>query len=239
MQVGAYFTPPIPPKSPKKIGRPSPRRRVSPTASGTLRSGYATSRLTRRVVASPGPSFWSGGSGRSRCAHSGEATGAAAPARADAGSEGRCRRRRKRSGSNSPFSMSAASATSRQRLQTLVQRGIGALLIGTGAFTNSHRERIVSLAARYAVPAIYALRESVAAGGLMSHGTDNRWAIARLASMPDGFSRARSPPTCRSCSPPNLSSCSTSRPRRRRGHRGVPEAGRTETAAVGSRQGSR
>jgi hypothetical protein len=58
---------------------------------------------------------------------------------------------------------------------TLAQRGIGALLVGTGAFTNSHRERIVSLAARYAVPAIYILRESVAAGGLMSYGTDNRW----------------------------------------------------------------
>jgi ABC-type uncharacterized transport system substrate-binding protein len=58
---------------------------------------------------------------------------------------------------------------------TFVQRGIGALLVGTGAFTNSHRERIVSLAARYAVPAIYILRESVAAGGLMSYGTDNRW----------------------------------------------------------------
>jgi putative tryptophan/tyrosine transport system substrate-binding protein len=58
---------------------------------------------------------------------------------------------------------------------TLVQRRIGALLVGTGAFTNSHRARIVSLAARYAVPAIYILRESVAAGGLMSYGTDNRW----------------------------------------------------------------
>ena len=55
---------------------------------------------------------------------------------------------------------------------TLVQRGIGALLVGVGAFTSSHRERIVSLAARYAVPASYNLREFVAAGGLMSYGTD-------------------------------------------------------------------
>ena len=58
---------------------------------------------------------------------------------------------------------------------TLVQRGIGALLVGVGAFTSSHRERIVSLAARYAVPATYNLRDFVAAGGLMSYGTDNRW----------------------------------------------------------------
>jgi putative ABC transport system substrate-binding protein len=52
---------------------------------------------------------------------------------------------------------------------TLVQRGAGALLVGTGAFTYSHRERIVTLAARHAVPAIYSLREDVAAGGLMSY----------------------------------------------------------------------
>jgi putative ABC transport system substrate-binding protein len=50
-----------------------------------------------------------------------------------------------------------------------VQRGAGALLAGTGAFMNSHRQRLVALAARHALPAIYALRESVAAGGLMSY----------------------------------------------------------------------
>ena len=54
---------------------------------------------------------------------------------------------------------------------TFVQRGAGALLVGTGAFLNSHRERIVALAARHALPAIYALREAVVAGGLMSYGT--------------------------------------------------------------------
>ena len=52
-----------------------------------------------------------------------------------------------------------------------VQRGAGALLTGTGAFLNSRREHIVALAARHALPAIYALRESVSAGGLMSYDT--------------------------------------------------------------------
>jgi putative ABC transport system substrate-binding protein len=52
---------------------------------------------------------------------------------------------------------------------TLVQRGAGALLCGAGAFLNSHRERIVALAARHGVPAIYNLREFVTAGGLMSY----------------------------------------------------------------------
>jgi putative tryptophan/tyrosine transport system substrate-binding protein len=35
----------------------------------------------------------------------------------------------------------------------------------------SHRERIVALAARYALPASYQLREFAAAGGLKSYGT--------------------------------------------------------------------
>jgi putative tryptophan/tyrosine transport system substrate-binding protein len=50
------------------------------------------------------------------------------------------------------------------------QRGVGALLCGVGAFLNSHRERIVRLAARQALPASYSLREFVTAGGLMSYG---------------------------------------------------------------------
>jgi putative ABC transport system substrate-binding protein len=53
---------------------------------------------------------------------------------------------------------------------TFVQRGAGALLVGSGTFTNSHRERIVAVAARHALPASYALREPVVAGGLMSYG---------------------------------------------------------------------
>jgi putative ABC transport system substrate-binding protein len=51
----------------------------------------------------------------------------------------------------------------------LMQRRADALLAGTGAFTNSHRERIVALAAKHAIPAIYSLREYVVAGGLMSY----------------------------------------------------------------------
>ena len=53
----------------------------------------------------------------------------------------------------------------------LIQRGAGALHVGTGAFMNSHRERIVALAARHGIPAIYNWREAVVAGGLMSYAT--------------------------------------------------------------------
>ena len=54
---------------------------------------------------------------------------------------------------------------------TFAQRGAGALLCGAGAFLNSHRDHVVALAARYALPTIYVLREFVSAGGLMSYGT--------------------------------------------------------------------
>src|SRR5262249_12151797 len=50
------------------------------------------------------------------------------------------------------------------------QRGAAALHVGTGASLFSNRERVVALAARYAVPASYGDREAVAAGALMSYG---------------------------------------------------------------------
>jgi putative tryptophan/tyrosine transport system substrate-binding protein len=54
---------------------------------------------------------------------------------------------------------------------TFVQRGVGALLVGGGAFMNSNRELLVTLAARHALPAIYSNHEPVLAGGLMSYGS--------------------------------------------------------------------
>ena len=53
---------------------------------------------------------------------------------------------------------------------TLVQRGAGALLVGSSAFFASKRERLVALAARHALAASYHLKQFVTAGGLMSYG---------------------------------------------------------------------
>ena len=53
---------------------------------------------------------------------------------------------------------------------TFVQRGASALLVGTGGFLNSNRERIAAVANRHALPASYSQREGVVAGGLMSYG---------------------------------------------------------------------
>ena len=54
---------------------------------------------------------------------------------------------------------------------TLVQRGAVALLAGSGTFVYSQRERLIELAARHRIPAIYAWREAVAVGGLMSYAS--------------------------------------------------------------------
>jgi putative ABC transport system substrate-binding protein len=54
---------------------------------------------------------------------------------------------------------------------TLVQHSVGGLFVGSGAFFNSHKERVIALAERHSVPAIYAWREAAMAGGLMSYAS--------------------------------------------------------------------
>src|SRR5262249_61080737 len=43
--------------------------------------------------------------------------------------------------------------------KSIVERGAKALVVGTGPFLTPNRERIAALAARHAIPAIYAFRE--------------------------------------------------------------------------------
>jgi putative ABC transport system substrate-binding protein len=54
--------------------------------------------------------------------------------------------------------------------QPLARERVDALLITTDPIFESQRHRIVALAEHHAVPTIYALREYVVAGGLMSYG---------------------------------------------------------------------
>jgi putative tryptophan/tyrosine transport system substrate-binding protein len=60
---------------------------------------------------------------------------------------------------------------------TLSDQRISALLVNTDPFFLAGRDQFVSLAARNAVPTIYAQREFVGAGGLVSYG----------ASLADGY----------------------------------------------------
>jgi len=53
---------------------------------------------------------------------------------------------------------------------TLAQSAVEALLVAADPFFNSQRERIVALAARHKIPAIYEARGYAVAGGLMSYG---------------------------------------------------------------------
>jgi putative ABC transport system substrate-binding protein len=54
----------------------------------------------------------------------------------------------------------------------LVQRGIGAILVAGDALFINRNNQILALAACYAVPPSYNLREYTQAGGLMSYGAD-------------------------------------------------------------------
>jgi ABC-type uncharacterized transport system substrate-binding protein len=53
---------------------------------------------------------------------------------------------------------------------SLAQARTGALLVGNDAFFNNRIERLIELAAHYAIPTMYPYREFVVAGGLISYG---------------------------------------------------------------------
>jgi putative ABC transport system substrate-binding protein len=68
-----------------------------------------------------------------------------------------------------------ASASPEQDLDAafaaIAQSRVEALVVGADPFFNSQRVRIVTLAARHAIPAIYQQREFVDVGGMASYGT--------------------------------------------------------------------
>ena len=66
--------------------------------------------------------------------------------------------------------MLGKTAISTQPLRTLVEQRAGALVVSADAFFNARRNRLVALAARHTVPAIYEGRDFAVAGGLMSYG---------------------------------------------------------------------
>jgi putative ABC transport system substrate-binding protein len=73
------------------------------------------------------------------------------------------------------FELHVLRASSESEIDTafasLVQLHADALVVAADPFLSSQRERLVALASRHAVPAIYAWREFAAAGGLISYGS--------------------------------------------------------------------
>jgi putative tryptophan/tyrosine transport system substrate-binding protein len=64
----------------------------------------------------------------------------------------------------------AAAAELETAFKVIKDLGTDALLVSADLFLHSQREKIVSLAAAHALPAIYPWHEYVSAGGLMSYG---------------------------------------------------------------------
>jgi putative tryptophan/tyrosine transport system substrate-binding protein len=69
----------------------------------------------------------------------------------------------------------------------------GGLVLPPDSTTNVHRDLVIALAARYRLPAIYTARLFVAAGGLMSYGTDQVEMFGQTATYVDRILRGGKP----------------------------------------------
>jgi putative ABC transport system substrate-binding protein len=82
-----------------------------------------------------------------------------------------------------------------------IERGIaaiargtnGGLIVTSSSFAGFHRELIVMLAARHRLPAVYAARTSVTAGGLISYGPDNTEQYRQAAGYVDRILKGEKP----------------------------------------------
>jgi len=69
-----------------------------------------------------------------------------------------------------PIVNAAAEGDIDAAFDSLVELHADALLVGAAGFFYNHRDRLVALASRHTVPAIYPWREATVAGGLISYG---------------------------------------------------------------------
>jgi putative ABC transport system substrate-binding protein len=78
-------------------------------------------------------------------------------------------------------------------IATVGKEDNGGLILPPGAFTLSHSELIVALAAKYRLPAVYALRYFAKLGGLISYGADNADQFGRAAIYVDRIFKGAKP----------------------------------------------
>jgi putative tryptophan/tyrosine transport system substrate-binding protein len=69
----------------------------------------------------------------------------------------------------------------------------GSLIVMPDAFTTVHRQLIILLAARYALPAIYPYRYQAVDGGLLSYGVDTVDLLRRAAPYVDRILKGEKP----------------------------------------------
>jgi putative ABC transport system substrate-binding protein len=74
-------------------------------------------------------------------------------------------------------------------IESFARKANGGLMLPPDATTSVHRDLIIALAARHRLPAVYSLRSFVAAGGLMSYGTDFTTQFREAASYVDRILR--------------------------------------------------
>src|SRR5262247_3179494 len=81
--------------------------------------------------------------------------------------------------------------------QTAKQKQVGAIMTPAGPFFFAERNRIVELAVKYRLPAIYFQKEFVDEGGLMSYGVDYDDLYRRAAVYVDKILKGAKPADCR------------------------------------------
>jgi putative ABC transport system substrate-binding protein len=79
--------------------------------------------------------------------------------------------------------------------ETIVRRRILALTVGADPFFDTHRDKIIALAAQHAVPTMYQFREHAAAGGLISYGVDISDAWGQVGTYTARILRGEKPAT--------------------------------------------
>ncbi len=87
----------------------------------------------------------------------------------------------------------------------LVRRRPDAVFVAPDSFYNTRREQLSTLAARHAIPAVYAVRDYVEAGGLMSYGPDIAEMFHRVGAYTGKILNGKDLRTCRSSRLPSSS----------------------------------
>jgi putative tryptophan/tyrosine transport system substrate-binding protein len=92
-----------------------------------------------------------------------------------------------------PTPISNDAAAIEHAIESFAQMPEGGLLFVPDATIVAHRDLVITLAARYRLPAVYPWRYFVAAGGLMSYGIDNIDVLQKAASYVDRILRGAKP----------------------------------------------